>query len=143
MTTHTYAYRDPILTLSGVSIAFNGEPILRDINAQVLDMTRPDMRQGQVVGFYGRSGIGKSVLCRIMAGLVAPGTGTVAVGLAQQPVMPGLVGFVQQRYPLFEHRTLLDNLLVAAQRKHAPEAARQHVDAYLDQIGRASCRERV
>ena len=56
MTAHTHAYRDPILTLSGVSIAFNGEPILRDINAQVLDVTRPNMRQGQVVGFYGRSG---------------------------------------------------------------------------------------
>ena len=142
MTAHTYAYRDPILTLSGVSIAFHGEPILRDINAQVLDVTRPDMRQGQVVGFYGRSGIGKSVLCRIMAGLVAPGTGTVEVGLAQQPVLPGLVGFVQQRYPLFEHRTLHDNLLVAAQRKHAPADARQHVEAYLERFGLAPHRRK-
>ncbi|WP_460502212.1 ATP-binding cassette domain-containing protein, partial [Hymenobacter agri] len=78
MTAHTYAYRDPILTLNNVSIAFHGEPILRDINAQVLDVTRPNMQQGQVVGFYGRSGIGKSVLCRIMAGLIRPGSGTVA-----------------------------------------------------------------
>ena len=142
MTAHTYAYRDPILTLENVSIAFHGEPILRDINAQVLDVTRPNMRQGQVVGFYGRSGIGKSVLCRIMAGLVAPGTGTVEVGLAQQPVLPGMVGFVQQRYPLFDHRTLHDNLLVAAQRKHAPADARQHVDAYLERFGLAPHRRK-
>ena len=142
MTAHTYAYKDPILTLNGVSIAFNDEPVLRDINAQVLDVTRPNMRQGQVVGFYGRSGIGKSVLCRIMAGLVAPGTGTVEVGLAQQPVLPGMVGFVQQRYPLFEHRTLHDNLLVAAQRKHAPAEARQHIDAYLERFGLAPHRRK-
>ncbi|MFC6223620.1 ATP-binding cassette domain-containing protein [Hymenobacter artigasi] len=142
MTAHTHAYRDPILTLNNVSIAFHNEPILRDINAQVLDVTRPNMRQGQVVGFYGRSGIGKSVLCRIMAGLVAPGTGTVEVGLAQQSVTPGMVGFVQQRYPLFEHRTLHDNLLVAAQRKHAPAAARQHVDAYLERFGLAPHRRK-
>ena len=135
MTAHTYAYKDPILTLDNISMSFQGEPILRDISAQVLDVTRPNMRQGQVVGFYGRSGIGKSVLCRIMAGLIRPSGGTVAVGQAQQAVAPGMVGFVQQRYPLFDHRTLLDNLLVAAQRKYAPAEAHQHVEAYLERFG--------
>ena len=134
MTAHTHAYRDPILTLQNVSMSFHNEPILRDINAQVLDVTRPNMTQGQIVGFYGRSGIGKSVLCRIMAGLIAPTAGTVEVGLAQQAVAPGMVGFVQQRYPLFDHRTLLDNLLVAAERKYAPAEARQHVETYLERF---------
>jgi len=115
-------------------MSFHNEPILRDINAQVLDVTRPNMTQGQIVGFYGRSGIGKSVLCRIMAGLIAPTAGTVEVGLAQQAVAPGMVGFVQQRYPLFDHRTLLDNLLVAAERKYAPAEARQHVETYLERF---------
>ena len=134
MTAHTYDYRDPILTLRNVSMAFAGELVLRDINAQIRDVTRPDRTQGQIVGFYGRSGIGKSVLCRVMAGLLAPSTGTVAVGLAQQPVAPGRVGFVQQRYPLFDHRTLADNLLVAAARKYGPDAARPHVAAYLERF---------
>jgi len=135
MTAFPYNYKEPILTLENISMSFHGEVILRDINAQILDVTRPDMKQGQVVGFYGRSGIGKSVLCRIMAGLIRPSSGTVEVGQAQQPVEPGMVGFVQQRYPLFDHRTLHDNLLVAAQRKHAPEAARQHVENYLERFG--------
>ncbi|GAA3982907.1 ATP-binding cassette domain-containing protein [Hymenobacter antarcticus] len=134
MTAHTHAYHGPILTLDNISMSFHGEPILRDINAQILDVIRPNMTQGQILGFYGRSGIGKSVLCRIMAGLMAPSSGTVEVGLAQQPVRAGMVGFVQQRYPLFDHRTLFDNLLVAAQRKYAPEAARQHVETYLERF---------
>ncbi|MDB5235187.1 MAG: hypothetical protein JWR44_2180, partial [Hymenobacter sp.] len=142
MTALPYNYKEPILTLSNVSMSFHGEPVLRDINAQVLDVTRPGMNQGQVVGFYGRSGIGKSVLCRIMAGLIAPSAGTVEVGQAQQAVAPGMVGFVQQRYPLFDHRTLHDNLLVAAQRKHAPAEARQHVDAYLERFGLAPHRRK-
>jgi len=129
-----YFYKEPVLTLQGVSMALNGELILRDIDAQVLNVVRPGMSQGQVVGFYGRSGIGKSVLCRIMAGLLAPTHGTVQVGEAQQAVVPGAVGFVQQRYPLFDHRTLFDNLLVAARRKHAPEAARQEVETYLERF---------
>jgi ABC-type nitrate/sulfonate/bicarbonate transport system ATPase subunit len=129
-----HSYQEPVLTLSKVSMQFNGELILRDISAQVLNVVRPGMSQGQVVGFYGRSGIGKSVLCRVMAGLVAPTAGSVEVGQAQQAAEPGMVGFVQQRYPLFDHRTLFDNLLVAAQRKHAPEAAHQHVETYLERF---------
>jgi polar amino acid transport system ATP-binding protein/sulfate transport system ATP-binding protein len=130
-----HSYHEALLTLNNVSLTLNNELILRDINAQILNVVRPNMNQGQVVGFYGRSGIGKSVLCRIMAGLLAPSSGTVQVGETQQPVTPGAVGFVQQRYPLFNHRTLADNLLLAAQRKHAPEAARQHVETYLDRFG--------
>jgi ABC-type nitrate/sulfonate/bicarbonate transport system ATPase subunit len=133
-----HSYHQPLLTLENLSYSIQGEPILRDINAQILNVVRPNMQQGQVVGFYGRSGIGKSVLCRIMAGLLRPGSGTVRVGETQQPVTPGTVGFVQQRYPLFQHRTLADNLLLAAQRKHTPDAARQHVAAYLDRFGLAA-----
>ena len=130
-----YFYKSPVLTLDNVSLTLNGETILRDISAQVLDVCRPGMSQGQVVGFYGRSGMGKSVLCRLMAGLLAPSSGTVLVGEAQQPTTPGAVGFVQQHYPLFNHRTLLDNLLVAAARRYPePAEARRQADLYLDRF---------
>lgn len=142
MTAHAYTHTQPLLTLDGIAMSFAGELVLRDISAQVLDVVRPGLKQGQVVGFYGRSGIGKSVLCRIMAGLLAPTAGTVRVGETQQAVTPGLVGFVQQRYPLFDHRTLADNLLVAALRKHAPKAARPLVDSYLERFGLAPHRKK-
>lgn len=129
-----YFYKAPVLTLDNVSMEYGGETILRDISAQVLDVCRPGMNQGQVVGFYGRSGLGKSVLCRIMAGLIAPSSGTVRVGTEQEPVAPGAVGFVQQQYPLFNHRTLQDNLLVAAGRKYEPEEAKRQTDAYLERF---------
>ncbi|MGI4874079.1 MAG: ATP-binding cassette domain-containing protein [Janthinobacterium lividum] len=130
-----HSYKSPLLTLNNVSMRFGQELILRDLNAQVLDVVRPGMQQGQVVGIYGRSGIGKSVLCRLLAGLAAPSTGTVLVGEAQQPVQAGMVGYVQQRYPLFNHHSLYDNLLLAARRKHAPAEARQHTEHYLERFG--------
>ncbi|RSK49896.1 ATP-binding cassette domain-containing protein [Hymenobacter rigui] len=130
-----YSYKSPVLTLDNVSLTLNGETILRDISAQVLDVCRPGMNQGQVVGFYGRSGMGKSVLCRLMAGLLAPSSGEVLVGEAQQPATPGAVGFVQQHYPLFNHRTLLDNLLVAAARRYPdPAEARRQAEEYLERF---------
>ncbi|WBO86211.1 ATP-binding cassette domain-containing protein [Hymenobacter yonginensis] len=130
-----YSYKSPVLTLDNVSLTLHGETILRDISAQVLDVCRPGMNQGQVVGFYGRSGMGKSVLCRLMAGLLAPSSGEVLVGEAQQPATPGAVGFVQQHYPLFNHRTLLDNLLVAAARRYPdPAEARRQAEEYLERF---------
>jgi len=135
MTALPHSYKEPLLTLDNVSMRFGNELILRDLNTQVLDVVRPDMSQGQVVGIYGRSGIGKSVLCRLMAGLAAPSTGTVRVGEAQQPVQAGAVGFVQQRYPLFNHYSLADNLLLAARRKYTPAEAREHTEHYLERFG--------
>ena len=135
-------YKEPILTLRDVSMQFGGEVILRDIDLEVLNVVRPSVNQGQVVGFYGRSGIGKSVLCRIIAGLLPPTTGTVQVGSPPRPVCPGDVGFVQQRYPLFDHRTLLDNLLVAAGRKHAPAEAKARAEDFLARFDLAQHRRK-
>ncbi len=140
MPNHTY--HEPLLALRNISQQFDGEVVLRDISLDVLDVKRPGVQQGQVVGFYGRSGIGKSVLCRIIAGLLPPSTGTVQVGNPLRPVVPGDVGFVQQRYPLFDHRTLFDNLLVAAARKHAPAEAKARVETYLERFGLAPHRRK-
>ncbi|MDO7887095.1 ATP-binding cassette domain-containing protein [Hymenobacter cheonanensis] len=137
-----FTYQEPLLTLSNVSRQFEGELVLRDINLQVRNITRPGIQQGQVVGFYGRSGLGKSVLSRILAGLLPPSTGTVEVGTPAHPVRTGDVGFVQQRYPLFNHRTLLDNLLVAAARKHPAAEAQARAESFLERFGLAAHRRK-
>ena len=136
------SYKESILTLRNISMQFGSEVVLRDISLDVLDVVRPGLSQGQVVGFYGRSGIGKSVLCRIIAGLLPPSTGTVTVASPPRPVCPGDVGFVQQRYPLFDHRTLLDNLLVAAGRKHAPAEAKARAEDFLTRFDLAPHRRK-
>jgi ABC-type nitrate/sulfonate/bicarbonate transport system ATPase subunit len=138
MTALPYSYKSPLLTLDHVSMRYGNDLILRDLNAQVLDVIRPGISQGQVVGIYGRSGIGKSVLCRLLAGLVAPSTGAVLVGEAQEPVQAGMVGYVQQRYPLFNHYSLRDNLLLAARRHHDAPEAKARVEHYLGRFGLAA-----
>ena len=67
-----HIYKEPILALRDVSMQFGGEIVLRDISLDVLNVVRPGVSQGQVVGFYGRSGIGKSVLCRLSRGCCRP-----------------------------------------------------------------------
>src|SRR5438067_8903033 len=57
--------------------------------------------------------MGKTCLFRILAGLDEPDSGTVLVEKEGKPVQRGMVGVVAQSYPLFAHRTVRSNLLVA------------------------------
>ena len=59
------------LTLTRASVALQGRVILQDLT---LDLTE------QRIGIIGRNGSGKTTLLRLMAGLIAPGSGTVRLG---------------------------------------------------------------
>jgi polar amino acid transport system ATP-binding protein/sulfate transport system ATP-binding protein len=102
-----------ILKAENVSVTLGGTTILRDVNLEIRDVVRPGAVAGQVVGLLGPSGIGKTTLFRVLAGLDAPDTGRVVLGEEGRPVERGMVGVVAQHYPLFAHRTVLGNLMVA------------------------------
>jgi len=106
-------YSDTLLKISGVSKSLGGEPILRDVDWEIKDLHRPGFAQGQVVGLLGPSGVGKTTLFRLLAGLDQPDSGTILVEKEGIPVQRGTVGVVAQDYPLFAHRTVLGNLQVA------------------------------
>jgi ABC-type nitrate/sulfonate/bicarbonate transport system ATPase subunit len=107
-----YIKNEVLMEVENVSLSY-GKPVLRDINFAVHNIVRPGVEQGQVVSLIGRSGIGKTQLFKILAGLITPDTGSIAVGLDQHPVVAGEVGVVSQNYLLFNHRTIKDNLKLA------------------------------
>jgi polar amino acid transport system ATP-binding protein/sulfate transport system ATP-binding protein len=109
-------YRDVVLSVDHVSLTLGETQVLRDVSLQVRDLVRPGCVTGQVVGLLGPSGVGKTQLFRVLAGLQPPTRGAVKVDVEQQAVRAGMVGVVAQDYPLFEHRTVLGNLLVASHR---------------------------
>ena len=129
-------YGATLLSVKGVSLSFSGKPILRDVNAEVRDVRRPGVVTGQVVGLLGPSGIGKTQHFRILSVLNAPDSGTVLVGEKQEPVRRGMVGVVAQSYPLFAHRTVLGNLLVAGRMAGlSSEEAKKRSRALLARFG--------
>ncbi len=107
-------YGETLLKVDHVSLSYDDKIILRDVNAEIRDIVREGRTQGQVVGFLGPSGIGKTQLFRIIAGLNHPTSGQVLVNSTLTPVKAGMVGVVAQNYPLFENRTIFSNLLLAA-----------------------------
>lgn len=110
----SYVKKDVLLSINDVHLSFGERVILDGITARIHDIVRPNMSQGQVVGLLGRSGVGKTQLFRILAGLQNQSSGTVLVTDKQVPVKQGMVGMVAQNYPLFDHRTVLGNILIAA-----------------------------
>ena len=131
-------YRDTILKATNVSLILGKNVILRDLNVEIRDIYRPGLITGQVVGVLGPSGIGKTRLFRVLSGIDEPNTGSVLIGSDAKPVKRGMVGVIAQNYPLFEHRTILGNLQLAARcsglcRKDAVEKA----VAFLDRFGLA------
>ena len=118
-------YKETLLKVSNVSVALGGVPVLRDLNAEIKNVTRPGVAQGQVVGLLGPSGVGKTTLFRILSGLDKPDTGTVQVEADGRPVECGMVGVIAQNYPLFAHRTILGNLLVAGRQARLSAAQAQ------------------
>lgn len=107
-----YSIEECILKIDKVGLTLNDNVILKNVQAEVHNIVRPGMSQGQVVGFLGPSGIGKTKLFEIMAGLLRPTEGTVTYG--KEVARPGSAGVVQQNYPLFNHRTVYGNLKIAA-----------------------------
>ncbi len=110
-----HEFGSTLLKVSDVSLALAGRPILRDVNMEIRDVRRPGTTTGQVVALLGPSGIGKTQLFRILAGLNAPDRGSVLVGEGALPVERGMVGVVAQHYPLFNHRRVLGNLVIAGE----------------------------
>src|ERR1700741_4254491 len=121
MTTHAYTLGERLLTIDRVCVSYD-RPILDGVSATIDNIRREGLQQGQVVGLLGPSGIGKSQLFRCIAGLQRPTSGSVRLNGTQREVQPGEVGVVAQNYPLFNHRTVWGNLMVAAL-AHSPSAA--------------------
>ncbi len=122
-----------ILKVDNVSLQFGDKLILRDININIKDVVRKNATTGQIVGFLGPSGRGKTQLFRILAGLNKPTTGTVMVH--GKPVVAGDVGVVAQNYPLFMHRTVQSNLeLGVAKSKLSKEDKQNKIKMYLEKF---------
>jgi ABC-type nitrate/sulfonate/bicarbonate transport system ATPase subunit len=111
-----YVYKETLLKVDNVCLSYDGRPILRDLCAEIKDVYIPGRVTGQIVALLGPSGRGKTQTFRILAGLQRPNSGQVLLASENgfQPVKAGEVGVVAQNYPLFAHRTIMGNMMLAA-----------------------------
>ena len=103
---------DVVLSVEDVSVEREGTKVLDDVTFEIVDRIREGRTTGQVVSLLGPSGIGKTTLLRVIAGLDRPTTGTIR-GATGAMLDVREVGIVFQDYPLLAHRTVIENLVVA------------------------------
>jgi len=103
---------DPILSARGVTVAFGSNVILENLDL--------DVYPGEILGFVGASGAGKSVLLRGVLGLTRKRAGTIelfGVDLdkaddAQRMLLDMRVGVLFQHGALFSALTVKENVQV-------------------------------
>ncbi len=90
------------------------EALRRTYGATVaVDRVDLEMAQGELVALLGPSGCGKTTTLRMVAGFVAPTSGTVRIGgndVTRMPPYARDTGMVFQGYALFPHMTVAENV---------------------------------
>lgn len=130
-----YELKETLIRINNIHKGYGERQILRGINAEIKNI----VGAGQVVGMLGPSGVGKTTLLRLLAGLDKPDSGEIMVydNIAghEVPIQTGVVGVVAQNYPLFQHRTIMGNLLLAATRKEKNETiAKERIYGLLERF---------
>ena len=73
-----------------------------------------DVRQGEIFGFLGSNGAGKSTTIRMLCGLLRPSSGSARVGgvdVGSHPeAMKQRIGYMSQRFSLYEKLTVDQNI---------------------------------
>jgi ABC-2 type transport system ATP-binding protein len=102
--------------------------------------------KGEVLGLLGVNGAGKSTTLRMMAGVLAPSTGTVRFAGEDLAEQPGLarrgIGYLPEVPPLHDELTVAEYLGFAA-RLHAVANVRAAVDRAIERCALGDVRRRL
>lgn len=91
-----------ILDIKNLSYSFGNNPILKDINIHV--------NENEMVAIVGSSGVGKSTLFNLIAGLLKKQVGEITINGSEDYI--GKVAYMLQKDLLFEHKTIIDNVIL-------------------------------
>jgi ABC-2 type transport system ATP-binding protein len=95
---------------------------------QALNNVSFRVRHGTVTGLIGPDSAGKTTLMRLAAGLLAPDSGSITVlgknAATQSLEVQGSIGYMPQRFGLYEDLTVQENLDLYADLQGVPQAAR-------------------
>jgi ABC-type Fe3+/spermidine/putrescine transport system ATPase subunit len=132
-----------IIDMDSVSISYNGEKALDDISLKVAE--------GERIVILGPSGCGKTTILRLIAGFIAPDTGSISIGKDLVSVNGRIVipperrnlGMVFQDLALWPHLSARGNIEFGLKVRGLPKKDRkQLIHEMLDLVGMGNLADR-
>ncbi len=108
--------KDNIIRLKNISVAFDGEKVLDSLNL--------DIKDKEFITLLGPSGCGKTTTLRLIAGFLEPDEGDVVFEgkkINGVPAYKRQVNTIFQRYALFPHLNVYENVAFGLRVKKMPE----------------------
>lgn len=108
--------KDIIINLEHISKSFGDKKVLEDLSLYI--------RKGEFVTLLGPSGCGKTTILRLIAGFLQPDEGRIMMDgrdIAGIPPYQRPLNTVFQRYALFPHLDVYDNIAFGLKLKKTPE----------------------
>ncbi|HEU5091282.1 MAG TPA: ABC transporter ATP-binding protein [Nitrospira sp.] len=132
----------------------NGQELAIDVHGMtkrfgsrtVVDNIGLQIRRGEIYGFLGPNGSGKTTFIRMLCGLLRPdeGSGT-CLGydvITESEAIKAAVGYMTQRFSFYEDLSIAENLDFVA-RMFGVDRRRQAVEQSLERLGLAGRREQL
>ena len=117
-----------VLSIKNLSFNYPNNYILKDINIHV--------DKGEIVSILGGSGVGKTTLFNVIAGLISPSEGTVEMNGTDITGKSGNISYMLQKDLLLPFKTVIDNvslpLVIKGEKK---KFAREKAEKYFMQFG--------
>jgi ABC-2 type transport system ATP-binding protein len=128
----------PVIDVKDLVKRFGGRTVVDHFSIQV--------ERGQIHGFLGPNGSGKTTTIRMLCGLLIPdeGTGT-CLGhdiVREARAIKRQVGYMTQKFSLYEDLSIKENLDFVA-RLYGLSERRQRVERALDRLGLANRRDQL
>ncbi|MBI3716173.1 MAG: ABC transporter ATP-binding protein [Betaproteobacteria bacterium] len=129
---------DAVIDVKGLTKRFNGRAVVDDFAIKV--------RRGQIYGFLGPNGSGKTTTIRMLCGLLTPDAGEgQCLGfdiLTESQEIKCQVGYMTQKFSLYEDLSIAENLDFIARVYDVPNR-KQAVTASLEKLGLAARRDQL
>lgn len=119
-----------VLSAEHITRKYRGIDTIRDVSIYIDD--------GETVALLGKSGVGKTTLFTILAGLDRPNEGRVLLHGEDITGIPGKVSYMMQKDLLLSHKKIVDNVaLPLILKKEDKKKARETAMALLEEFGLA------